>query len=158
MNKFYLENIVEKLVGEDASEVIKSLREFDTETEAEIAFHNEVSYPTLFDDTLFVRCTVIGSQGNPVTGLSEIWKKKVPTPQEGEEPVVYPDAEKYFLTLIKLQVDGTVIPEIFDYDTPEEGIYQFHHRLSEDMDNPLYVALTSRLTDKNGSEVHKTRY
>ena len=56
MGKFYLENIVEK-----EEQTVKSLQEFNSRDEAEAAFHREISYPTQFDDTLFVRCTVINS-------------------------------------------------------------------------------------------------
>ena len=53
--KYYLENIVEKT--DDTS--VKSLTEYNSLNEAEIAFHREVSYPTQFEDTGFVRCSVI---------------------------------------------------------------------------------------------------
>ena len=152
MGKYYLENIVEK-----ENESVKSLQEFNSRNEAEVAFHREISYPTLLEDTLFVRCTVINPAGGAENGLSEFWKKEVPQPEPNEEPV--PDVTKYYLTKIKYMADDSEpVKEIFDYATKQEGIYNFHDGLADDMPDTQYKALTYRLTDKYGNEAHETRW
>ena len=149
MGKFYLENIVEK-----EEQTVKSLQEFNSRDEAEAAFHREISYPTQFDDTLFVRCTVINSAGGAEKDLSEYWKKDIPDP---EEPVE--DTTKYYLTKIKFKTDNSEpIKELFDYETKNDGIYAFHDGLATDMLDTQYKALTYRLTDKYGNMAHDTRY
>lgn len=157
MGKYYLENIVEK-----ENETVKSLQEFDTRDAAEAAFHREVSYPTQFDDTLFVRCTVINPAGGAEKGLSEYWKKDIPQPEpdpENPEPTPVVDTTKYYLTKLKFKTDNSEpVKELFDYETKQEGIYAFHDGLATDMLDTQYKALTYRITDKYGSQAHDTRY
>ena len=157
MGKYYLENILEK-----ETELVKSLTEYESRNAAEIAFHQEISYPTLLDDTLFVRCTVINSQGGAETGLSEYYKKEVPQPEpnsEDPEPTPITDTTKYYLTKIKYKTDNSEpVKELFDYDSKQEGIYAFHNGLHDDMLDAQYKALTYRLTDKYGNSAHDPRY
>ena len=147
--KFYLEDIIEKTDGTS----VKSLTGYATQDEAEAAFHREVSYPTQFEDTLFVRCSVINTHGGQV--MIDTWKKDVPVDPETEEPVV--EETKYYLAQLKFKVDGTVESYLFDYETEDDAFYAYHNGLSDDMESGSFIALMSKMEDKFGNEI-KRRY
>lgn len=148
--RFYLEDIIEKTDGTS----VKSLTGYATQDEAETAFHREVSYPTQFDDTAFVRCSVINEHGGQI--MIDTWKKDVPVDPETGEPVVE-ETTKYYLSQLKFKADGTTESYLFDFETQNDAFYTYHNGLSDDMESNLYIALMSKMEDKFGNEI-KRRY
>lgn len=155
MSKFFLEQIVDK-----ETEAI-ALSEYDSQNEAERAYHKVFSDNLPDESTTFIRAKVINGQGGQASpDLKDVWKVPVPTPEpnEGEDPEPTPaEPTKYYFTQIRFFVnpETPINRSMQDYDTEREALEQFHKLLYNLPADPAISAITVLIEDKEGNEQHR---
>lgn len=155
MSKFFLEQIVDK-----ETEAI-ALSEYNSQNEAERAYHKVFSDSLPDESTTFIRAKVINGQGGQASpDLKDVWKVTVPTPEpnEGEDPEPTPtEPTKYYFTQIRFFVnpETPINRSMQAYDTEREALEQYHKILYSLMADPSIAAITVLIEDKEGGEIHR---
>ena len=147
MSKFFTEQIIT-----EATESI-AISEYNSQDEAERAFHKVFADNIGGENVEFVRCKVINASGGQI--MNEYWQVPAPEPVEGEDPEPVVEIQKYYFTQIRFGVNGSIQRSMTAYDTEDEALVAYHNLLYSLMANEQIAAVTVLIEDRRGAELHR---